>query len=64
MQLSIMKKVCLFFAVLFFLSISFNANARTQPANDYYIGKWDVVVEGTPQVDSKMTVVLERKTKN
>ena len=56
-----MKKLSLFFTGLFFLILSFNANAQTQPANDYFVGKWNVVVEGTPQGDGKMTVLLERK---
>jgi hypothetical protein len=56
-----MKKLSLLFAGIFFLFLSFNAKAQTKPANDYYVGKWSVVVEGTPQGDGKMTVVLERK---
>lgn len=56
-----LKKLSSFFAGLFFLILSFNANAQTQPVNDYYVGKWNVVVEGTPQGDGKMIVVLERK---
>ena len=56
-----MKKLSLFFAGLFFLILSFNANAQTQPAKDYFAGKWNVQVEGTPQGDGKMVVALERK---
>lgn len=56
-----MKKVSSFFAGLFFLVLSFNTHAQTRPTNDYYVGKWNVAVEGTPQGDGKMTVVLERK---
>ena len=54
-----MKKLNLFcLAVLgLFLSASVNAQA---PA-DYFAGKWNVVVMGTPQGDAKMTFVFERK---
>ena len=55
-----MKKTKLLIAFCFLLALSFNAKAQA-PANDYFLGKWSVVVEGTPQGDSKMTVVLERK---
>lgn len=55
-----MKKLCSFFAGLFILVLSFNAKAQTPPA-DYFVGKWNVVVEGTPSGESKMIVVLERK---
>jgi hypothetical protein len=56
-----MKKLCSFFAGLFFLLLSLGANAQTKTPADYFVGKWNVVVEGTPQGDSKMTVFLERK---
>lgn len=54
-------KLSLFFAGLFFLVLSFNVQAQTQPPADYFVGKWNVQVEGTPSGDGKMTVVLERK---
>jgi hypothetical protein len=56
-----MKKLSSFFAGFFFLILSFNANAQTPPPGDYYVGKWNVLVEGTPQGDGKMIIVLERK---
>jgi len=56
-----MKKLSSLFAGIFLLVLSFNANAQTQPSKDYFVGKWSVLVEGTPQGDSKMTIFLERK---
>jgi len=56
-----MKKLNVLLAGLLFVILSFHGNAQTQPANDYYVGKWNVVVEGTPQGDGKMTILLERK---
>ena len=55
----IMKKLSLIFAVVLSLFISLNVKAQTK--TDYYPGKWDVIVIGTPNGDAKMTFVLERK---
>lgn len=55
-----MKKLSSIFAGLFFLVLSFGTKAQTPPA-DYFVGKWNVDVKGTPQGDGKMTVNLERK---
>jgi hypothetical protein len=54
-----MKKLSFIFTVIIGLFISVNVHAQTKP--DYYPGKWDVLVMGTPNGDSKMTFVLERK---
>jgi hypothetical protein len=54
-----MKKLNFIFTVIIGLFISVNVNAQTKP--DYYPGKWNVLVMGTPNGDSKMTFVLERK---
>jgi hypothetical protein len=56
-----MKKVSLFFAGLFFMALSFNLKAQTTSSTDFFIGKWNIEVQGTPQGDGKMTVMLERK---
>ena len=54
-----MKKLSTVFAGLFLLVLSFNAKAQT--AAGYFVGKWNVEVKGTPQGDSKMTIILEKK---
>jgi len=55
-----MKKLSFFFTAM--LALFFAANLHAQStATDYYPGKWNVVVMGTPQGDAKMTLVLERK---
>jgi hypothetical protein len=59
-QSSIMKKVSLLFAGLFFLLLSINVHAQTSGA-DYFTGKWSVLVKGTPNGDAKMFVVLDKK---
>jgi hypothetical protein len=54
-----MRKLTLIFTVLFALFISSNVNAQTK--QDYYPGKWDIIIVGTPNGDSKITFLLERK---
>jgi hypothetical protein len=71
-KLKIMKKLCLIFTVVAGLFISVTVGAQTTaPAAatttattataDYFPGKWNVVVKGTPNGDAKMTFVIERK---
>lgn len=55
-----MKKLSLFLTGMFIFLMSFTVKAQTAPA-DYFVGKWSVLVEGTPQGDAINTVVLERK---
>lgn len=43
--------------VLFFLFL----NANAQKAPDFFVGKWDVLVTGTPNGDAKMIFTIERK---
>ena len=55
-----MKRLSLFFAGLFLLLLSLHVKAQTSTA-DYFTGKWNVVVKGTPNGDARMFVVLEKK---
>src|SRR5687768_5172699 len=56
-----MKKVSLFFAGIFFLLLSFTASAQSKTGADYFAGKWNVLVKGLPDGDTKMVFVLEKK---
>ena len=56
-----MKRFSLFFAGLFFLLLSVNANGQTKTGADYFAGKWNVLVKGTPNGDRKRNFVLEKK---
>jgi len=49
----------MFFFLVLGLFIALNANAQTK--TDFYPGKWNVLVMGTPNGDAKMTFVIERK---
>ena len=54
-----MKKLSLILTVVIALFLSVKASAQA-PA-DYFPGKWNVVILGTPNGDAKMTFALERK---
>ena len=54
-----MKKLSLIFTLVFALFLGVQSKAQT--TTDYFPGKWNVVVMGTPNGDAKMTLVLERK---
>lgn len=54
-----MRKLNLIFIAIIGLFLSLNVKAQTTP--DYYPGKWNILVMGTPNGDSKMTFILERK---
>jgi len=65
-----MKKLTLIFTVMLALTVSLTVKAQTAaPATaaattttaDYFAGKWNITVMGTPNGDAKMTFVLERK---
>jgi len=62
-----MKKLSLIFTLIAGLMISLTVNAQTATTTaattttDYFPGKWNVVVKGTPNGDAKMTFVFERK---
>ena len=56
-----MKKVSLLFAGFFFLLLSLKVNAQTNTGADYFAGKWNILVKGTPNGDSKIFVSLDKK---
>ena len=51
-------KISLFLLLLGVGNVMF---AQSSAPQDYFVGKWSVIVEGTPQGDAKMVVKLERK---
>jgi hypothetical protein len=54
-----MNKLSVLLTVI--VGILLTVNVKAQTKTDYYPGKWNVLVTGTPNGDSKMTFVLERK---
>ncbi|WP_221393759.1 hypothetical protein [Dyadobacter sp. NIV53] len=55
-----MKKVHFIFVAIFMLGVSFYSNAQTSAPADYFVGKWEIAVIGTPNGDSKMLASLTR----
>lgn len=55
-----MKKVSIFFLLLI-LSVTFSTFAQTTPPTDFYAGKWEINVTGTPNGDSRLVAELVRK---
>jgi len=56
-----MKKLTVLATGLLFLILSFNANAQTKTGADYFAGKWNVLITGTPYGDLKRIYILEKK---
>ncbi len=53
-----MKKVPFILGFVFFLFLSISASAQS---SNFFTGKWEVLVEGTPQGDSKMILEIVEK---
>ncbi len=56
-----MKKLSFLLAGLFTLLFSFTAHAQSNTGADYFAGKWNVLMKGLPDGDTKMFFVLEKK---
>lgn len=55
-----MRQVRLLLSTLL-LAFSLSAGAQSQAAPDYFVGKWSILVKGTPQGDVKLVLHLEKK---
>lgn len=55
-----MKKVSLF-VFIFLLGICGRGFSQTAPKTDFFAGKWEIVVVGTPEGDAKFATELIRK---
>lgn len=56
-----MKKASLLSTGLYFLLFSFSVKAQSKTSAEYFAGKWSVLVKNTPNGDSKMGFVLNKK---
>jgi hypothetical protein len=58
-----MKKASIILIVLFFgIAVKgFSQTATPAPATDFFAGKWEILIIGTPNGDSKMVTELIRK---
>lgn len=55
----IMKKTMMIFVGMFFMLATLTLNAQNPPA-DYFAGKWNILIEGTPSGDSNSILILKR----
>ncbi|GAB3920160.1 hypothetical protein [Larkinella terrae] len=55
-----MKKVSLFLFV-FFLSIASKGISQTTNPSDFFVGKWEITISGTPTGNSVLVTELSRK---
>ncbi len=55
-----MKKVNVFFAAMLFVFLSAGVNAAEDTGFDYFKGKWDVLIKGTPNGDVNMVIVFDK----
>ncbi|MFI5155627.1 MAG: hypothetical protein ACHQEM_05555 [Chitinophagales bacterium] len=55
-----MKKSSLIFTAIMSLLLYVSANAQSKPGADYFSGKWEILVKGTPNGDAKMLVILQK----
>lgn len=55
-----MKKLATFIVGVFALMI-ISVAAKAQSNTDFFVGKWDILVKGTPQGDVNMKVSFEKK---
>lgn len=57
-----MRKLFSFFAVLFMLFLSINAEAQSKAGAEYFAGSWTILIKGTPNGDVKLVLALDKKT--
>ena len=56
-----MKKLSSLLAGSFFLLLSVGMHAQSKTGANYFAGKWNVLITGTPYGDLKRVYVLEKK---
>jgi len=56
-----MKKIYFLVTVVLLLILGTNVKAQTKTGADYFAGKWNVLISGTPYGDLKRIYVLEKK---
>lgn len=59
-QFEHMKKIFFLCASLCLVLTSYSAKAQGSSSQDYFTGKWNVVIKGTPQGDAKLLFSFEK----
>ena len=55
-----MKKTFALLTGLFLVCLSFSSMAQPKGGPDYFAGKWNTLIKGTPQGDVRLLFVLEK----
>ena len=53
-----MKRVSLFLVMMLSLIVS---SVNAQQSGNYFVGKWELLIQGTPDGDTKITMIIDRK---
>ena len=56
-----MKRLTILTAGFLSLVLSFNAQAQSKTGADFFAGKWNVLITGTPYGDLKRVYILEKR---
>jgi hypothetical protein len=56
-----MRKFSASIVTAYLIILSTGALAQAQPVPDYFAGKWNMLVKGLPNGDTKMIVILDKK---
>lgn len=56
-----MKKANLILTAVTLFLLSVSASAQTKTGTDYFTGKWNLLIKGLPDGDTKMVFILENK---
>jgi hypothetical protein len=56
-----MKKLTVLISMAFIFLFSTGAVAQTQTGADYFSGKWNMLLKGLPDGDTKVIVLLDKK---
>lgn len=56
-----MKKISTLIAGLCLMLLAFGAYAQSKPGVDFFAGKWNVMIKGTPYGDLQRIYVLDKK---
>ncbi len=56
-----MKKLSTVLSIIAFLFISILSTAKPADNLDYFVGKWQIVIKGTPNGDAQMVFILSKK---
>lgn len=56
-----MKRLSTVMTAIICMLLSYNLHAQSKTGVDYFEGKWNVLLKGLPQGDTKMVFILEKK---